>query len=125
MVLERRSDLLPGEPAGIVEFCRVDPKLIAVRLGVTSDHQRRGEGPGLTCNITNITHANSRFLKQLPSNRRFEILADLEKACERRIPARRIMRLAAQQELSIMFSEHDHDRVNAWEMFGTALGTAA
>ena len=70
-------------------------------------------------------HANARFLEQLARNGGLEILADLDKAGERRIAPWRIVRLPAQQQLAVMLGKHDHDRVDPGEVLGSADGTTA
>jgi hypothetical protein len=87
---------------------------------VTADHQRRREWPGLAGDVAHIPNPDPRFLEQFARDRRFEILADLDETGEGLKAAGRIMRLAPEQQLAVMFGEHDHDGIHAREMLGPA-----
>ena len=68
--------------------------------------------------ITDIFDRYPRFLQRLASHRVFDALARLNEPCQRRKHPGRKVRLTSQQDPPLMFHDHDHDRVNAWEMVG-------
>ena len=95
------------------------------RPGMGADHQRRGEGPGLAAQVADVGDVDAGLLLEFARDRRLDRFARLDEAGQRRIAARRIMRLAAEQQPAVMLGEHDHDRVDARIMFGAAVAAPA
>ena len=79
----------------------VDGQRVAVGLGVAADHQRRREGPRLAGDIADVADPDAGFLVELARDGRLERFADLDEAGERRIAARRIVRLAAEEQAAV------------------------
>ena len=113
---KRCYDLFSSEPSGVVELGSVDGQIAAERSGVAAEHERGGKRPGLACDVSDVLNRDSCFLMQFASDRRLDRFARFEEAGERRVTSGRVLRLAAQQQATLMLGEHDHYRVDAGEM---------
>ena len=83
-----------------------------------AEHQRGGEGPGLATEVLQIlrsgTHAHTRRLLHLASDRRFGGLSRLDKSRERGEPRWLPADLAAEESAIIVVANEDnHGRVGA------------
>ncbi len=111
---------LAGEPARIVQFGAVDGESRILRHRMTADHQLAGERPWLAGDDSHIAHRHPRLLVHFARDRFLDGFARFDEACQRGIHARREARLAAQQQLAVMFDQHDRDRIGAREMLRLA-----
>ena len=108
-------------PEGVLELGRVEPERVRFGAGEAGDHQRARERPGLAGDVAHVADGDARFLHQLARHRLLDRFAGLDEAGQRRIAARRILRLAGEQDAAVMLGEHDHDRIDAREMLGAAI----
>ena len=122
---QRRRDLGAGEPAGVVELVVVDGQRVADRArrcsrsSATTGRARAG-WRGSARRATAIPASSHKLAR----DRRLDRLARLDEPGQRRIAARRILRLAAEQQAAVMLGQHDHHRVDARIMFGAAARAA-
>src|SRR3546814_6929501 len=67
---------------------------------------------------------DARLLEQFARDRFLQRFAGLDEARQRREEARRETALTPDEDAAFIFGEHDHDRVDAREMFGVAAAAA-
>src|SRR5687768_6860262 len=87
---------------------------------MAADHQLRRERPGLAGDVGHVAHAHAGFLENLARDAFFDRFARLDEPGERRVAARWIARLAAEQEITVPLDQHDRHRVGAREVLRAA-----
>src|SRR5512139_233292 len=114
-------DFFLGKPAGVLEFLTVDHDFTCQRLGMTTDHKRSREWPGLRSKIDDAAARDARFFARFPVHRVFDRFPGFDITRETRPHRRHETRAAAEETPVAVGRKHDNDRVGAREMFGLAL----
>src|SRR6516164_1270781 len=117
---QHARDLLAVEPAGIVELGAIDDDVARKRLGMTADHQRSGEGPGLRGEIAYASANDAGFFARFPPHGVFDRLPGLDETGEARPHAGLKTMRAAEHAALARNRKHDHDRIRAREMLRAA-----
>src|SRR3990167_4760714 len=113
-----------GNPAGALEFLRVDANLVALRRKYEAHHQRRGERPGLAGDVLckRGVADDASFLEQLARSGLLNRFARFAEAGEAGHETSWPEFLAADEGLAVFLRQHDRNRIGAREMFGAASG---
>src|SRR4051794_26316452 len=116
-----RAQLLPAEPAGLLDLVVVDPQLLLGRPGDEAEHQRLRERPRLAGDVADVGDGDPDLLGDLPDHGRLGRLPGFDEAGQDGEPARRPDRLTAEHAaVTAVVDQHDHRGVRPREDLGAA-----
>src|SRR5262245_11346560 len=112
------------EPAGVLEFLRIDLDVAACVGGEEADHELAREGPVLAPDVGDVLHVHADLFLDLTRHAALERFAVVDEAGDQRVAAGRPDGFAGEQHAIAVAHDHDDSRVQVRVVLVFALRTA-